>query len=579
MAAFTVKELKEITPKLVTPEHIQHFPDMTSWFDPRLLFKLLQPVILSDLFGQYADRRLTIAALDPATSDEHFARATNVLPEGDDLWIDYLSDTGDGFDPTYAVAYAVAQPEIKIGNETLKRGQVLVMGGDEVYPTALRDDYILKMRKPFQFALPDDGQAKIPLFALPGNHDWYDGLVMFSALFCREKPIPIGRWTTPQRRSYFAAQLTKNVWLWGIDIALVRDFDQPQADYFFHIAERMAENSSIILCSAEPGWYEGKTDGASYRTLSYAANIANNAKRQLKIPLILSGDSHHYARYQTKDTQYITSGGGGAFSHGTLQLKQELDCNLFTKTDTNLHLKQCYPTKEQSQELLWWNILFAPMNRWFSFGLGVLYWLASIVYSYAPRYDIVVIEWLILTMGLWGYSHYQESEASKKRTFSVAAVNAAAHTGAIAMLTTLFTQWSNYFPAVQDYWLSWIAYLAALNFTLGAAIAGTIFGINLFLSCRFLNMNHNDAFSSLCLKGFKHFLRIKISKTGLTVYPIKIEKVPERDAWRKNENPAIPSVFVADGLSWEFIEAPISISLSGAITTKDVVAKSPPTTA
>jgi hypothetical protein len=34
------------------------YPKMTAWFNPGLLAKLLWRVIVSDLFGQYADRRL-----------------------------------------------------------------------------------------------------------------------------------------------------------------------------------------------------------------------------------------------------------------------------------------------------------------------------------------------------------------------------------------------------------------------------------------------------------------------------------------------------------------------------------------
>ena len=83
------------------------------------------------------------------------------------------------------------------------------MGGDEVYPTALRDDYIAKMRLPYSYALPDTKPSpRIPMLLLPGNHDWYDGLVNFLAMFCREKPTSIGAWRTSQRRSYFAAKLT-----------------------------------------------------------------------------------------------------------------------------------------------------------------------------------------------------------------------------------------------------------------------------------------------------------------------------------------------------------------------------------
>jgi hypothetical protein len=80
--------------------------------------------------------------------------------------------------------------------------------------------------------------------------------------------------------------------------------------------------------------------------LSYAAWIAENAKKDLKIPLVLSGDSHHYARYSGADTQYITSGGGGAFLHGTLELQNSIKADWLRKKEAKLALDCCYPSRE-----------------------------------------------------------------------------------------------------------------------------------------------------------------------------------------------------------------------------------------
>jgi len=49
-------ELTELTPDNVRLDDLPRFPGMTGWFDPRLLSELLLRVIVSDLFGQYADR-------------------------------------------------------------------------------------------------------------------------------------------------------------------------------------------------------------------------------------------------------------------------------------------------------------------------------------------------------------------------------------------------------------------------------------------------------------------------------------------------------------------------------------------
>ncbi len=48
------------------------------------------------------------------------------------VWIDFVADLGDGFDATYAIASLLSQESLVVGDVTLPRGQLLVMGGDEV---------------------------------------------------------------------------------------------------------------------------------------------------------------------------------------------------------------------------------------------------------------------------------------------------------------------------------------------------------------------------------------------------------------------------------------------------------------
>ena len=73
-----------------------------------------------------------------------------------------------------------------------------------------------------------------PLLAIPGNHDWYDGLTNFVREFCQGGTI--GGWYLAQRRSYFAVRLTDGWWLWGIDIPFVSRIDPSQLDYFQRLA-------------------------------------------------------------------------------------------------------------------------------------------------------------------------------------------------------------------------------------------------------------------------------------------------------------------------------------------------------
>ena len=542
MARRKLSELK--FSKKPSLDELADYPGMTPWFDPILLFKLLGRVITADVFGQYADRRLIEAALD--TDEPDFAKRDDIsgsmVKDRDQaVWIDFVADLGDGFNSTYAVAWLLAQPTLQLGDLTLPRASALIMGGDEVYPTATRDEYNIKMRAPYQFAFPKHGpmQSRPPVLAIPGNHDWYDGLVNFLAFFCRKKPTQIGNWQTCQRRSYFGVKLTDHTWVWGIDIALVADMDQPQADYFVAIAEAMPQNANVILCSAEPGWYGAEQETNSFRTLSYAVGIAENAGKSIKIPFVLSGDTHHYSRYSSEfGTQFVTAGGGGAFLHGTHQLPDRIHAKWLREPDPVLSLEHCYPSKQESRRLLWGDLKFPILNSGFSLFLGLAFAVLGFTYSMLPRADIAVIEFAILAAGLVGYTGYQEKFSGKVVGLSL--LHTIVQFAAMFALTKLWIRLDSMLFGFHGNgpWWAWLFEIGILMGVVGGAVAGLIFGINLMLTCRFAGINHNDAFSAMRLNSFRNFLRIRILGNQVTVYPIGMDRVPERDEWIDNPKSA-----------------------------------------
>lgn len=69
---------------------------MVRWYDPAELGATAIRFVLSSIFGQYADKREAERALP--------ARVAAFLQDG--IWIDYVSDVGDAFGPTYSVASA-----------------------------------------------------------------------------------------------------------------------------------------------------------------------------------------------------------------------------------------------------------------------------------------------------------------------------------------------------------------------------------------------------------------------------------------------------------------------------------------
>jgi hypothetical protein len=91
---------------------------MVGWYDPPQLLRTGALVLVSQQFAIHADNR-EIQAL--ATPDHTpFDYAAN-LPQGEDLWIDYVADCGDGWNSTYAVASELAKDQLLV---TLAEGRM-----------------------------------------------------------------------------------------------------------------------------------------------------------------------------------------------------------------------------------------------------------------------------------------------------------------------------------------------------------------------------------------------------------------------------------------------------------------------
>ena len=147
--------------------------------------------------------------------------------------------------------------------------------------------------------------------------------MLFLAKFCRGRDTHLGSWNATQSRSYFAVQLKDNWWVLGYDSQLGEDIDGPQAGYFVQIARQMKPGARIVICASVPSWLHADQDAkdpegrdAFYKGLDYIANLLRNeAPEGTRVPLVLSGDLHHYSRFVAapSGTNFITAGGGGAF--------------------------------------------------------------------------------------------------------------------------------------------------------------------------------------------------------------------------------------------------------------------------
>jgi len=351
---------------------------MVGWFNPLQLARTGLLVAVSELLGIRADRRVTEAL----TGDSLFFSHSNLWMDystQEELWIDFASDVGDGFTSAYAVASALAQPTLAVeepGGHTIctQRGAALVLGGDQVYPVANRDAYRRRFVFPYKKASEADPKFESHLFAIPGNHDWYDGLISFSRLFCRARDI--GKWQTLQKRSYFALKLPHRWWLLAVDTHISDDIDRHQLEYFEKVAEKMEPEDRVVLCSAEPHWVleafqKGVSDPDRIDNLSFLESRLRR-RRNIQIYTRLAGSFHHYRRHAKGQTHNFTAGGGGAFLHPTNGPSAE-KVKSGPPPAQDLHLKKEYPPSCISQHLAYGNLLFPFYNPWLGTLTAVLY--------------------------------------------------------------------------------------------------------------------------------------------------------------------------------------------------------------
>jgi len=121
---------------------------MVGWYDPKVLLQSAWMLTLSNIFGRHSDSRLIEALASQPQGAFDFA--------ADEVGFDFVSDVGDGFNSTYAIATAVAAAELEVkdaaGHTHLSRGgDVLVFGGGVIPDAdarALRDQGVAEIFGP-----------------------------------------------------------------------------------------------------------------------------------------------------------------------------------------------------------------------------------------------------------------------------------------------------------------------------------------------------------------------------------------------------------------------------------------------
>ncbi len=508
--------------------------DARDWMQPRTTAELTDAV-LRQLGGSGAQGALT-ERLD------------------EDLWIDFIADTGDDADVSSAVAdmlfRAYVSPSDGAPSALLPRGTILLFGGDTAYPVATDAEIHNRVCVPFNRVLMErgDGVPRV-LLGIPGNHDWYDGLDGFARMFrarrgrltrvsapsadasidttvdktgqvghfaewveafrvgnhvAKRATLPLIGYEPVQTASYFALALAPELDLWGVDRQL-RVVDYAQRSFFMQ--ERGDHpGRGRVLTIADPAYRMLEPYVHGQRTLE-----AVDVDFEREGALVLAGDTHHYCRQQFGQAIHITAGGGGAFLHPAR----------ISRRGTTAPQSE-FPGPRASTAL----VLQVPWQL--AYGRAGFIVHITVALLYLPIYLLHFMEMgigamhvaigVIITVACALLAGWRES---RRLLIGTLATLCGAWITALPHLALMTVDWLSH-GGFDPLWVS----VASLLVATPLAVLG--FG-TLLMVLTVLGVEHNQAYSTLAHPGYKHFTRMRVHKDGSRIDAWVIGKVDTLD--------------------------------------------------
>ncbi len=295
----------------------------------------------SGVWDGYASSRAEVwrEAMINATGENVNADAFRLHPKGMNDTTDFsfvvIGDPGEG-DPSQHI---LKDQILTVSNK--KEVRFVVISSDIVYPSGAMKDYERK------FFLPFKGVTK-PIYAIPGNHDWYDALDAFVATFYtpeaarlaiearmqsdlkfttttdravrnlinqtsflkKEYQVPVGYQNAPffqVANDYFV--------LLTIDTGVLRRVDDTQLAWIKSVLEA-SKGKFVMALLGHPFYAIGEYQG----DMNPDFKALHDLLRAYKVPLIMAGDTHDLEYYkelpQNNDghtMHHFVNGGGGAY--------------------------------------------------------------------------------------------------------------------------------------------------------------------------------------------------------------------------------------------------------------------------
>jgi uncharacterized membrane protein HdeD (DUF308 family)/3',5'-cyclic AMP phosphodiesterase CpdA len=289
-------------------------------------------------------------AITKNTGEGFGASAFKLFPQGvndtNDFSFVVIGDPGEGD----ASQLVLKDQLIAVSNHP--KVKFVVISTDVVYPSGSMKDYEKK------FWLPFKGVTK-PVYAIPGNHDWYDALEGFTATFYepeaakkamyerlksdlkissttkktidemvarsaewrKEYEVPTGF----QKAPYFQVSTGNFVFI-TVETGVLKQIDSLQRRWLTNVLEA-SKGKFVMVVLGHPFYAFGEYLGKSNPDFESIHNLL----RKYKVPLVMAGDTHDLEYYvepakdkETNTMYHFVNGGGGAFlSIGTALAKEE----------------------------------------------------------------------------------------------------------------------------------------------------------------------------------------------------------------------------------------------------------------
>jgi hypothetical protein len=335
-----------------------------SWLNPKTLWKARNGPLasmLGDPTGR--DRSRWVAAQNTAVGDSRDGGDLVITRDDPDTFSFLLmGDTGEGDGPQYAVIPGL----LRAAGDT----DFAVVCSDVLYPVGNANEYGPKFFRPYR-------DYPAPIYAIPGNHDWYDGLTGFMRVFCRAPALPPAPrpralsaawwrsllWASPETpddalldeqrrlRDAPAQQASQPGPYWaidagpiriiGIDTGLLGDIDAEQGAWLRRVS---AGDRPKILVTGSPIYVDGEHHPCAIEGGGTVDEIVTDPARNFVAAI--GGDIHNYQHYPVdvagRRIEYVVSGGGGAFMHATHTIPR-VDIGGVTEEDF-----RCYPLRGDS---------------------------------------------------------------------------------------------------------------------------------------------------------------------------------------------------------------------------------------